>query len=202
MYAVDVWKVEIITMSFGFKYSVPEIEKAIDYASAKRVLMFAAASNCGGNSRRTWPARLSEKVFCIYATTGLGNKYPRNPTEQKRAYNFAILGSSVLSWMPAQSQQKRKSGTSTATPIAAGIAAILIGFVRHPQYSQDVCQEDKELLERLGTVGGMSDVFDRMVGTDGTRDGYDYLCPWNILDASDQHKSALTMLHDIIRDLR
>ncbi|KAK1842039.1 pfs domain-containing protein [Colletotrichum chrysophilum] len=59
-HAVDVWRVDIISMSFGWPTSNfpghDGLRKSIDMAYSKQVLMFAAASNNGGNSGRAYPA--------------------------------------------------------------------------------------------------------------------------------------------------
>jgi phage terminase large subunit len=44
-YAVDVWHVDIISMSCGFTESSERIQRAIDHASAEKVLIVAAAGN-------------------------------------------------------------------------------------------------------------------------------------------------------------
>src|SRR5882757_4296225 len=114
-------------MSFGFPRLVGVIDKALTEAYNKRVLMFASASNAGGNAGLTYPAR-SPLVIEIYATDGIGDRYPRNLTPRRRCKNFATLGVAVKSWWPenlGKGFARCVSGTSTATVVAAGIAAIV-----------------------------------------------------------------------------
>ena len=65
---------------------------------------------------------------------------------------------------------RRKWGTSFATPIAAGVAALMIEFTRQKIDNQD-------MLEMLGTCGGMKKVLRLM---SETRSGYRYITPWSL----------------------
>jgi hypothetical protein len=202
--------VDIISMSFGFPQVVPEIEKAIQYARRKNVLMLAAASNCGGTRKRTWPARCDD-VMCIYATDGDGNKYGKNPTPMSNQDNFAVLGESVEAlWPPASphgaARRVRKSGTSTATPICAAIAGIVVTALRLNEDSYVSSFEDKKQEERrrvyrrkvaaLGRASAMASVFKLMVGEDGMRDDYQFVAPWRIFDEGSRSRS--TTLENIL----
>lgn len=197
-------------MSFGFPEVIPEINDAIQDARAKNVLMLAAASNCGGNRKRTWPAR-SDDVMCIYATDGDGNKYGKNPTPIGNKDNFAVLGESVGAlWPPTSPHGKarrvRKSGTSTATPICAAIAGIVVTMLRLNEDSYVGGFEDKKQEERrgayrkkvaaLGKAGAMASVFKLMVGEEGMRDGYQFVAPWRIFDDGNHLRS--TTLENIL----
>ncbi|WYZ42062.1 hypothetical protein EsH8_V_000957 [Colletotrichum jinshuiense] len=66
-HAVNVWHVDIISMSFGWPSSdfdgYNELQDAIDRAYNKQVLMFAAASNSVGESvQSAWPTFLCDDV--------------------------------------------------------------------------------------------------------------------------------------------
>ena len=196
---MDKWKVHIITMSFGFEKSVDIIDDAITYACRQKVLILAGASNCGGNSGPTWPAR-TLNVLSIHATSGIGNPYRRNPTRRTHTNNFATLGSAVNSWWPEHLNQPqnrvRKSGTSASTPIAAGIAAIVMEIVRQPERIRGLSSESKRKIKQLGTVDGMSAVFRSMASE---RQGYDYLAPWELLHGN--HSFPTTVVDNILTDL-
>ncbi|KAM0710560.1 hypothetical protein Q7P35_002231 [Cladosporium inversicolor] len=127
-YAVKIEQVDIITLSFGFKSEVPIIRRAIDQAAIrdpKPCLIFAAASNFGGNEDVQWPAS-HEKVICVHAADGLGNKYHRNVTPEQPSKEFATLGCDVEAFT-GPGQLGIASGTSVASPVAAGIAALILG---------------------------------------------------------------------------
>jgi hypothetical protein len=96
--------------------------------------------------------------------------------------------------------QVRKSGTSTATPVLAAIAATIMAVVRQPERVSS--ERDSETLKRLGSADGMRAVLRRMASRNGKRDGYDYIAPWEMLDASlDRYKSLNTIVENILDDL-
>lgn len=66
-------------MSFEFEQFIHVIEETIKTPESKKIVMFAAASNTGGNGEiASWPARM-DQVMCIYATDGLGNRCDFTP---------------------------------------------------------------------------------------------------------------------------
>ncbi|KAI1757959.1 pfs domain-containing protein [Xylaria castorea] len=141
-YAVSEWKVDIISMSFGFPTcdveDYIELERALTNAYANKVLLFAAASNNGGRLGRSFPAR-EPTVIAVHATDANGNRSPFSPTATDDDISIATVGEAVESAWPVhlcdeggtdQTCVKYKSGTSYATPIAAGIAAFLLLYAR------------------------------------------------------------------------
>ncbi|KAL0935471.1 pfs domain-containing protein [Colletotrichum truncatum] len=140
-HAVDVWDVDIISMSFGWPSSdfpgQEKLQAAIDKAYSKQILMFAAASNGGANLPRAYPAS-SSQVICVHSTDPWGNRSRFSPTAQKNNINIATVGQSVqAAWpthlcedSPGQDYLVSRSGTSYATPILAGIAAFLLQYAR------------------------------------------------------------------------
>lgn len=93
--------------------------KPIERAFRADKLLFAAASNKGGNSGRSRPAK-NLGVICVHTCDGKGNKGDMNPNPERKGFNFSTLGVAVESrwdgWFIY------KSGTSFAIPIAAKIA--------------------------------------------------------------------------------
>jgi Subtilase family len=171
-WAVKECKVDIITMSFGFPSPIESISEAIKLAAFADIIMFAAASNDGGNSGRAFPASDSN-VICIHSTDGKGNKSSFSPTHHETSLNFSVLGENVKSSWPMNADgicKKRKSGTSFATPIAVAIAANLLEYTR-----QKMSTMPKNLHARLRSGDGMRRVFTLMVRR--KRDGYDYVTP-------------------------
>ncbi|PMD49669.1 subtilisin-like protein, partial [Hyaloscypha bicolor E] len=202
-HAVDVWNVDIITMSFGFDESVSSIDKAICYAKQKDTILLSAASNEGGNADVSWPARMDE-VICIHASDGVGNKAKFTPDSHRNKDNFIILGEDVMSSWPMhlnQGHEVRKSGTSCATPIAAGIAAIMLELAGLHLYrnSASFSIDEVEHFWKLKTIVGMREVFALMAGE---RDTYDYIRPWRLLQAKKGYKmdSVMDMILQRLRD--
>ncbi|KAF4626074.1 hypothetical protein G7Y89_g12089 [Cudoniella acicularis] len=133
--------VDIISMSFGFPTcdidGYDKLEAAIMKAYSKDILLFAAASNSGANLDRAYPAR-DQNVICIHSTDANGNRSRFSPTAVSNEINLATIGEAVESAWPVHlcdeatnpTFVKYKSGTSFATPIAAGIAAFLLQYAR------------------------------------------------------------------------
>jgi hypothetical protein len=160
-------------MSFGMTKPDPDIKEAIHEAYGKNIIIFAAASNEGGNHDVTYPARNPE-VIPIFSTDGKGNKSDFNPNPIKSG-SFAILGEGIeSSWTTCNEPKttvltKFKSGTSYACPVAAGMASLMLDFVKLHRQSWY-----PELRSRLG----ITKAFDLM---EYKREEYNYLYPWRKL---------------------
>ena len=171
------WGVNIITMSFGFHQRDEDVAKAVREAHVQGVIMFAAASNYGAieGKRTAFPANIVGQVIKISSTDGWGSKSRWNPSESKNDDNFSVLGEAVRSAWPAhlnQGTDQRKSGTSIATPIAAGIAALVLEFaIQRPQY---ITNRDREILWRYE---GMRAIFAKMATP---KDGFSWVVPWTL----------------------
>lgn len=123
-------------MSFGFTDDSKALEAVINNTDT---LMFAASSNFGATESNSirFPARMKHKVICIHAADGTGNPTSTNPPEHAQLENFSILGECVplgkrKDPQTDEVQQLYKSGTSIATPIAAGVAALVLEFALQP----------------------------------------------------------------------
>ncbi|RSL68667.1 hypothetical protein CEP54_002672 [Fusarium duplospermum] len=197
------WDVDIISMSFGLTRPAPRedgdqakeqsaletyndivygVETAIRKASPR--LMFAAASNSGKNEPRAFPARDNPHVFCVHASEGNGQDGGINP-EIGSGFNFMTLGmglelmnrENILKNGRALARHKRvvKSGTSFATPIAAGIAATVLDLAGR------VDEIDERVMEKLKRPEGMEKMMRLMSTPKGdVRDRmYYYMAPWH-----------------------
>ena len=139
-------RVDIISISWGIREDIPLLADVFQTAKKKGIIILASASNEGANRPITFPARLKNTVFCIGAADGKGYASPFNPPflgEEK----YSALGEAVIGASPGN-KYVRKDGTSTATPIAAGIVAILVDFTRQ---FMDVAKgsENYERIRRL-----------------------------------------------------
>jgi subtilisin family serine protease len=182
-HAVDEWDVDMLSLSFGFAsrehrdYDL--FERALEHAHSRGKLVFAAASNSGANHRRAYPARHAH-VICVHATGGNVQPAAFNPPPDSDddggggGDNFATVGQAVeCAWPRALCNRAVnpcclawKSGTSFATPIAAGIAAFLL------QYAAETLEEiDVRLLRKLQ---GMRAVFKKI---SRRLHGFDYIAP-------------------------
>lgn len=105
----------------------------------------------------SWPAKLPD-VICVNAADNYGNMvdFAQTDTPRRRIYT---LGEGVpSSERDAKSEETiHRSGTSFATPIAVGIAVIVLGLT-HNTGDLDVPAEFESLKPRLRTQSGMESV--------------------------------------------
>lgn len=166
-------------MSFGFPTcnmdEYHELEDALANAHAKRVLLFAAASNSGGKLGRAYPAR-DQNVIAIHATDTYGNRSTFSPTALSHDINLATVGEAIESAWPvylsdnSSSKALRcKSGTSFATAITAGIAAFLLLYAKiHLPDTADALKSRRRMQALLKRVA------EKEVGQTA-RDGYYFI---------------------------
>lgn len=170
-------------MSFGFKSKVHAIARAIQYANDNNVLVLAAAGNSGSLERVRYPAS-DPNVLCIFAATGHGNMYHGNPTRTEDETNFELLGVAVRGYVPndVAPEEVRRSGTSQATAVAAGVAALILQIMRDHQHTASFIDPDayEYALSQLRKRDGMRRVFKEMCNSN-KRDGYNVVEPWRPL---------------------
>lgn len=198
-------------MSFGFVEPVRTIKEEIDKAASEKIIMLAAPANWGGQKPSAWPA-CDDKVIDIYATDHLTNRCSFSPTPPTNSEGFATIGFGVESWWPPSLKQdvrKRKNGTSVATAIAAGLAAMTLAYMKQLIHliGSKIRDDDVETFQLIRSSHGMKAMFERMV-IDGarTRDGLAYLSPWhyfgsNATDPALFREPELMIPYTFLRDM-
>ncbi|KAK3345893.1 hypothetical protein B0T25DRAFT_571045 [Lasiosphaeria hispida] len=146
--AAKEWKVDFVSLSFGFSYPVEAIRDAIAdavYSKGGAITFFAASNNEGFNSNEMFPASLGAPVISVRGTNRNGafdSTY--NPALSSDESVFGTLGVDVVSDWPGVNVGRSMSGCSVATPIAATIAAMLLEYaVASPK---DFNSEDLRLM--------------------------------------------------------
>jgi subtilisin family serine protease len=193
--AVDRKKVDIISMSFGWEgNSDLALEKAIQHARAHHVLLFAASSNEGirTHAGMAYPARAFE-VIAVDAADVHGNPSKFNPPQTGEKARFTALGEAVRSTypmhLPSEDPEpgwKRLDGTSCATPIAAGIAGLVLEFARQ----RPMCF-DERIEERLKTVEGMQLILTQLVSRKSAENSrFHHLDPTFLFGDDEKHEDG------------
>ena len=180
-WAANTCEADIISMSFGFPEEVLVgnqlvISNAILKAISDRndaILFFAAAANSGANEKEMFPAT-HEFVISIRATNSNGSFEDFNPpADRDGPAVFGTLGKDVPSAsLCSDGGEVCKSGTSVATPIAAGIAAMMLGYATIGLHDEKL---RPETARKLRTRHGMKAMF-REIST-LIHGKYYYLCP-------------------------
>ncbi len=176
-------------MSFGFLDEELVISKAITKAILDRdnaILLFAAAANFGAKEKEMFPAR-HDYVISVRGTNIEGTFQEFNPPPRRDGPAvYGTLGKVVPSaGLCSHDEEVCKSGTSVATPIAAGIAAMLLG------YAEFGCHKGKlqEYISRkLRTRDGMRAMFDYMSVYMGEKRFY--ICPRKFLGIGEPEQWA------------
>ena len=170
-------------MSWGFHCEdIIAIREALQEAHEQGILILASASNSGANDPITFPANLP-MVLCISAADGKGNRSDFSSykfgVEKYMALGVAVNGATV----PFKNcLDARRSGSSTATPIAAGIAALLIDYTRRYFHDHDARNSDN--MRKLFLAMSKE--------TDGNPNRY--LAPWSLFDHQDHRETIKRIL--------
>ncbi|THZ02316.1 subtilisin-like protein [Aureobasidium pullulans] len=185
------WKVDIVSMAFGFKksdkhdrekhrQSMERIEEVIKAAAADNILFFGAACNSGILNGTAFPARLSQ-VICIHSANHGGRTSNHSPPARDNTYNFSVLGEDVRSAWPVSlgGPTELMTGTSTAVMIAAAVSAVILYLVRFEDKDFIPRKTLSAIRERLKTQDAMCKLLKEMsVPTEG----YDFLKPWELIN--------------------
>lgn len=136
-------KVHIISMSLGAPSGNTELKKAVDDAEKAGVIIVAAAGNEGpGGNTVGYPARYPNTVGV--GATDSNNKVARFSSRGKDV-DIVAPGVNILSTYPPRNYAKL-SGASMATPLVAGVCALIL---ESRQKQGKPVKSVKEMLEIL-----------------------------------------------------
>jgi hypothetical protein len=176
-------------LSLGFPKPIDVINRAIKEAFAKDVIVFAATSNGGRNEDVAFPAMVHETVIGVHSCDTKGNKSTFSPNPLDKSDNFSILGEAIESSWPKHLKvglKQCRSGTSYATPLAAGTAANMILYAR-------IKVQSTELVAEIETCKGMKKLL-KSVSVE-TSDGYSSLRPWKLWMKTEEEIAAHILTH-------
>ncbi|KAF3221043.1 hypothetical protein TWF191_007251 [Orbilia oligospora] len=129
------WDVDIVVLSLGFENEDQGIRRAILNAHIRNKIIFAAASNSASlvpELRVSFPARMCGQVISIRSASGQSVRSNASPIASDGDDNFMTLGEGIEAAWPSDlndgNPTRYVSGTSFATPVAAGIAALILEF--------------------------------------------------------------------------
>ncbi|KAJ5369317.1 uncharacterized protein N7496_009077 [Penicillium cataractarum] len=199
------WDVDIIVLSFGFDRQVDPIRLAIQDAFNLNKIVLAAASNSGSLSlekRVTYPANVQGQVLSIRSATGFGSRSLASPTRSDGDDSFMILGEGIkAAWPPYLNESGCKtryvSGSSFATPVAAGIAALVLEFsMQRGRHGPNVSPPQRAILR---SYRGLRRVFLYMSTIDDQSVNIDcrMIAPWRLFNPErdyEGHKYEIEML--------
>jgi subtilisin family serine protease len=141
-YAVDNGA-KVISMSLGGPIMQPSVHKAIQYAESKGVLVVVASGN-ESKEKVSFPARYEEGLAIGSSKDGKRSGFSNGGDH----LDLSAPGERINSTVPGQTYGA-KSGTSMATPYAAGAAALVIA--QHPDWS--LAQVKAHLLRAVNDHG-------------------------------------------------
>lgn len=126
--------VDIITMSLGARCKLQQVRKSIQYAESKNIPVFVAAGNVGNTKEIFYPANYPETI----AIGAIDENFERAKfSNTGYELDFMAPGVDILSTIP-DNWYSVYSGTSMSTPFAAGIAALLLSYVRNKKTNLEI----------------------------------------------------------------
>jgi subtilisin family serine protease len=187
-YAVDNGA-QIINMSFGKAYSPQKeaVDKAVRYAEQKGVLLIHAAGNEGEDidKENNFPTRFyndgsEAKNWLEIGASSSGNNQglPADFSNYgKKSVDFFAPGVEIYSTQP-ENKYEAEDGTSFASPVTAGVAAMLMSYF--PEFSaveiKDILKKSTRKFDNLQVQrpGGKATVkFSELSNTGGIVNAYE-----------------------------
>lgn len=148
-------KADVISLSLGSSVSSPLVLQAIKNAYNKQIPVICAAGNSGNTGKLDYPAQYSQTI-----SVGAINRWADRASFSQTGsrLDFVMYGTNILGAVPTD-DYAFMSGTSMATPIVAGIVALLLS--KHRNFGgntpinnvEDIRQHLAKICIDLGDVG-------------------------------------------------
>ena len=131
------WTIERTELN---KTEIDDLERAVEQAASRDILMFCAATDQGAYRDRTYPAASgTKKIFKIGAAEASGSAYKW--VGDQSAVDFIMPGHQVVLERPQDDHRNSSSssnvsrftpltGSSVATALASGLAAVVLYCVQ------------------------------------------------------------------------
>lgn len=126
-YAVDAG-VDVLNCSWGGGRPTQALRDAFTYAYQRGVIVFSSAGNDHLDNDRAVPVPLAFPGVVAVAASDSGGNLARFSNYGKSTVDFTAPGDKIFSLLPG-GVWGEKSGTSMASPIAAGLAGWLLGVI-------------------------------------------------------------------------
>jgi subtilisin family serine protease len=120
---IDRFHCQVLNLSLGTESDLESLREAVDYAEARGVTLVAAAGN-SGNDTLYYPAAY-DTVIGVGAVTKLETVYDRS---SRHAGVFLTAPGVAVRSLDFQGGYRDGTGTSFATPLVSGAAAVLLGM--------------------------------------------------------------------------
>ncbi|KAJ6438339.1 hypothetical protein O9K51_08931 [Purpureocillium lavendulum] len=192
--------VDIINLSLGFpRESSYDLTRALEEADHRGIAVFAAAANHGNREAIAWPARDRDLAVCVTSGDEFNNLSRFAPGPGRDLPVFITHGEDVASHWPTKLGEggfRKMSGTSVATPIAVGMAAMVLAFLNRtnawtPSQKRQWLDRSKE--RRLRSTRGMGRLLEHMCRD---RNGLKVLSP-KLMWEEDQDAEPLKVLGEM-----
>jgi hypothetical protein len=173
----------------GFDDLDKDIRRVVHYASSKDIVIIAAASNSGSRvpyRRVAYPARMNGHVISIRSATSQSERAAASPLPSANDDNFMLLGEAIRAACVQTQSIAYFSGSSFATPIAAGIAALIIEFSKHkhtkPKAMRGAPYVKADAQKMVCTYEGIRKIFRDMATVPDQRidSGCALITPWQL----------------------
>lgn len=189
-WALDL-KVDIIALPISFDRAIPEVYAVIRGATENGTIVIAAASSLGISRTVAFPAQMRD-VIAAFSADAVGNVSRFSPHPPSRYNSFSFLGEDVESAWPidlGEGPTKHLSGSSVATAVAAGIASLILQFVKSESQSLSPA-----LRRYVNIPEGMRKVFQFL---SSGRDSHGYVTPWKLLNKRQGRANTVELIKSL-----